>query len=198
MSIDKSDITGIVLCGGQGARLNGQDKPLLRLGNRQIIDFILAALVEQVGRVLISCSRNVALYEAKGHQVIVDSDVARGPLAGLCESFQFVETEWVMTVPGDSPFLASDLVSVLSTDATRQGVAVPDSGEHRQNLYLLLNATARDDLCHFYDDGGKAVKYWLNHRQVKSTDMANQASSFFNVNTPRELNLALQMLNKFQ
>ncbi len=195
MSIDKSDVTGIVLCGGQGARLNGQDKPLLRLGNRQIIDYILDGLVEQVGRCVISCSRNVALYEAKGHQVIVDSDVARGPLAGLCESFQFIETEWVLTVPGDSPFLATNLVSVLSTDATRQGVAVPDNGEHRQNLYLLIDTLARDDLCRFYDDGGKAVKYWLNHRQVKSTDMTDQATSFFNINTPQELNLAHQMLN---
>ena len=192
MNIDRKDVTAIVLCGGQGARLNGEDKPLLRLGKRQIVDYILDLLASQVICSLISCSRNVALYEAKGHPVVVDTDIERGPLAGLCESFYCVKTEWVLTVPGDSPFLPVNLVSALAIDALNHGIAVPDNGEHRQNLCLLLNQEARKDLLQFYNSGGIAVKYWLDLREVQATDMADQAQSFYNINTNEDLRLAQQ------
>ena len=62
--ISVADITAVLLCGGKGARLGGQDKPLLSLSQDKLIDHLLARLKPQAGKIIISCSRNVARYEA--------------------------------------------------------------------------------------------------------------------------------------
>lgn len=168
--------------------MHGQDKPLISVESRRIIDYLLERLEPQVGRVFLSCSRNVALYETIGHQVVVDSEPARGPLAGIVEATQAITSPWMLTVPGDVPFLPTTLVSRLSADAEQQGVAVPVVDGQRENLFLLANRARRQELAEFYEDGGIAVKYWLDQTAIQPTDLSDIASCFLNVNTPANLN----------
>lgn len=188
--ISKADITGIILCGGRGARLNGLDKPLIELGKKRIIDCMLERLRAQVHEVVLSCSRNVALYEALGHPVVVDGEPSEGPIAGLHESFAHATTEWVLTSPGDIPFISTTLVERLQKDAQRQGIAVPTIQGHQQNLCMLLSKKRRDSLDTFYLAGGRAVKEWLRQCEIPATDLTDLAQDFLNVNTIKELNEA--------
>lgn len=193
--IKAADITALLLCGGKGARLGGQDKPLLSLGSDKIIDHLLTRLKPQTGEVVISCSRNVARYEAYESRIVVDEAPDEGPLGGLQSAFKAVNTEWALTCPGDIPFLTSELVTRLSLDAERQGVAVPFADNERQNLCLLINRKRRNELVAFYAQGGRAVKRWLDIASIQSTDLSELGSSFFNVNTARELEEAIERSN---
>ena len=109
--IAAADITALLLCGGKGARLGGQDKPLLSLGSDKIIDHLLTRLKPQTGEIVISCSRNVARYEAYELRIVVDEAPDEGPLGGLQSAFKAVNTEWALTCPGDIPFLTRELVT---------------------------------------------------------------------------------------
>ena len=193
--INAADITALLLCGGKGARLGGQDKPLLSLGSDKIIDHLLTRLKPQTGEIVISCSRNVARYEAYESRIVVDEAPDEGPLGGLQSAFKAVNTEWALTCPGDIPFLTSELVTRLSLDAERQGVAVPFADNERQNLCLLINRKRRNELVAFYAQGGRAVKRWLDIASIQSTDLSELGSSFFNVNTARELEEAIERSN---
>ena len=193
--IKAADITALLLCGGKGARLGGQDKPLLSLGSDKIIDHLLTRLKPQTGEIVISCSRNVARYEAYELRIVVDEAPDEGPLGGLQSAFKAVNTEWALTCPGDIPFLTSELVTRLSLDAERQGVAVPFADNERQNLCLLINRKRRNELVAFYAQGGRAVKRWLDIASIQSTDLSELGSSFFNVNTARELEEAIERSN---
>lgn len=193
--IEAADITALLLCGGKGARLGGQDKPLLSLGSDKIIDHLLTRLKPQTGEIVISCSRNVARYEAYESRIVVDEAPDEGPLGGLQSAFKAVNTEWALTCPGDIPFLTSELVTRLSLDAERQGVAVPFADNERQNLCLLINRKRRNELVAFYAQGGRAVKRWLDIASIQSTDLSELGSSFFNVNTARELEEAIERSN---
>ena len=193
--IKTADITALLLCGGKGARLGGQDKPLLSLGSDKIIDHLLTRLKPQTGEIIISCSRNVARYEAYEVRIVVDESPDEGPLGGLQSAFKAVNTEWALTCPGDIPFLTSELVTRLSLDAERQGVAVPFADNERQNLCLLINRKRRNELVAFYAQGGRAVKRWLDIASIQSTDLSELGSSFFNVNTARELEEAIERSN---
>ena len=42
--IEATNVTGIVLCGGKGSRLDGRDKPLIELGSKTIVEHILDRL----------------------------------------------------------------------------------------------------------------------------------------------------------
>lgn len=185
--INKDDITGVILCGGRGARLSGLDKPLIELGNQRIVDCMIDRLREQVGDIILSCSRNVALYEAIGFRVVVDGEPSEGPLAGLHESFTYVDTEWVLTNPGDTPFISRTLVDRLRIDAERRGVAVPAIQGQHQNLCLLIDKEKRESLSDFYLDGGRAVKWWLQECEIPATDLSELSQDFLNVNTIYEL-----------
>ena len=194
--ISVADITAVLLCGGKGARLGGQDKPLLSLSQDKLIDHLLARLQPQAGKIIISCSRNVARYEAYGLKVIVDESPNEGPLGGLQSAFSAIHTEWALTCPGDIPFLTPSLVTRMRDDAERQGIAVPFADNERQNLCLLINQKRRDDLVEFYVRGGRAVKRWLDRESIQSTDLSDLGPSFFNVNTARELEEAIERANQ--
>lgn len=191
--IGKEEITAIVLCGGRGSRLENQDKPLLRLGDQRIIEWLEHSLNNQVTELLISGSRNVAIYESLGHKVIVDSEIEKGPLVGLNSAFSHVQTEWVLTTPGDTPFISEGLVSMLSAVAEQSGVAVPLVHGIRQNLCLLINRSRRKQLSSFFEAGGTAVKYWLDTVRDCEVDLSDHAKSFFNINTLEDLNQASKL-----
>ena len=194
--IDKEKITAIVLCGGKGSRLQNQDKPLIELAGKRIIERILDQLQTQASHILISGSRNVAIYESLGHPVIVDEESEKGPLVGLTSAFNHVETEWALTTPGDVPFLASNLVKTLAPVAMRLGVSVPLVDGIRQNLCLLINQEQRIELQEFFRSGGTATKLWLDTQQGCETEMSLFADTFFNINTPSELEQAQALLKE--
>ncbi len=185
-----TEVTAIVLCGGKGSRLDDYDKPLLQLGETRFIDRILDRLKSQVRDIVISCSRNVAIYEALHYPLAIDRELNVGPLGGLTEAFSLIKTEWAFTTPGDTPFISDTIVERLRQDAEMRGVAVPEVKGTRQNLCLLLDALHRDKLVEFHVRGGNAVKHWLNEEQIKSTDLSDIEDSFFNVNTHEDLTVA--------
>ena len=180
-------VTAVVLCGGSGARLGNVDKPMLQVGGRPLVKHVMAALRPQVGRLVISGGRDRAAYESMGHPVVADDQPGEGPLGGIVSALPYLETDWMLTHPGDAPFADPSLVARLAPVAEASGVAVPRAGDHRQNLVLLISRSSADDLAQFYRDGGRAVKDWLDARGVESVDMADVAHSFFNVNTAADL-----------
>lgn len=188
--IEPKDLTAVVLCGGRGSRLHNQDKPLLKLANKYIIEWIIERLQNQVNEILISGSRNIAIYESLGYHVVVDSELEKGPLVGITSAFPLIETEWSLVIPGDTPFIARNLVSLLATTAKVEGVAVPKIDGFSQNLCLLLNQVRRTELQDFYQNGGSAVKYWLDKFPNCAVDLTSIASTFFNINTPTDLDKA--------
>ena len=190
-------ITAIVLCGGKGSRLDGQDKPLLTLDEKRLLDWICERLEPQVSEIVISCSRNVGIYESLHHPLAIDKELNLGPLAGLTEAFAHVQTEWAFTTPGDTPFIAEDIVSRLRTDAETRGVAVPTVNGVRQNLCLLIDAEHREQLTDFHSRGGNAVKHWLDDIGVQATDLSSIEDSFLNVNTHEDLALARSRVASF-
>ena len=183
----RQEITGIVLCGGAGRRLGGARKPLMALNGRPMLAEILDRLKGQVGEILISVGpEDLAAYRGFGCKAVADLQPGEGPLGGLVSALGAVRTPWLFSCPGDSPFLAKDLVQRLAADAERAGVAVPDDGRHRQNLFLLLRRDRADSLARFYADGERAVHRWLDAKGVAATDLSAIAGSFLNPNTPEE------------
>jgi molybdenum cofactor guanylyltransferase len=111
MSLNKDEITGIVLAGGRGSRMGGVDKGLQ---NHQGVPLALHALLRlqpQVGELMINANRNLGAYESMGVPVWPDaqSDFP-GPLAGVLVGLERCETPYLVTVPCDTPNFPLDLV----------------------------------------------------------------------------------------
>ena len=63
-TIPRNDITAIILAGGKARRMSGEDKGLITLHGRPMIDYIIHALQPQVGSILVNANRNTEQYAA--------------------------------------------------------------------------------------------------------------------------------------
>ena len=181
------DVTAIVLCGGSAARLGATDKTLMPVLGRPLVSYSAEALAPQVGKLILASGRDPEPYEALGYQVIADQHPGTGPLGGVVSALRAVESDWILVHPGDTPFPDPGLVARLGPVAGARGIAVPRTGQQRQQLVLLVSGAMARELVAFYEAGGLAVRLWLDELGVESVDMSDVAESFFNVNTPDDL-----------
>ena len=183
------EVSAIVLCGGRGRRLGGVEKPLVRVGKRSLVEFVIERLRPQVSRIVLSlgAGQNARAYQGFDCDLLVDAEADQGPLGGLVSCFAGAPGEWFLSCPGDAPRTAPDLVQALSGDALARGVAVAHDGERRQNLTLLVSRERAESLTKFYAGGGRAVHRWLDANAIPATDLSEMAASFVNINTPAEL-----------
>ena len=62
-TIYNENVTGIILAGGKARRMRGQDKGLIEINGKMMIQYVLDALKTQVKGILINANRNVSEYE---------------------------------------------------------------------------------------------------------------------------------------
>lgn len=182
-------ITGLVLAGGEARRMGGVDKGLIEVAGRPMIEHVLAALEPQVGRVLINANRSLESYARYGHRVVTDAlGGFQGPLAGMLSALDVIETDFLLTVPCDSPLLAPDLAASMfqALSAERADVAVAHDGSRQQPVFLLLRRQLGADLENFLAAGGRKVDQWFARHRVAEADLSHRQDSFVNVNDPDE------------
>lgn len=184
-----AEITAVVLAGGRGTRMGGQDKGLLPLHGRPMIAHVIERLRPQVGSLVISANRNLDRYAAFGYPVVKDTiPDGPGPLAGLLAGFVESGTEWVMTVPCDTPLLPADLVRRLARAVAQSGarLATVRAGERTHAAFMLAHRALAADLEAFLAAGERRVQSW-QERQNRVVETFADATAFANVNTPGEL-----------
>lgn len=185
-------ITGLILAGGLGTRMGGQDKGLVVLAGRPMVEHVLARLAPQVGRVMINANRNADVYAHFGLPVLADRLPGFvGPLAGLDAALHApgTEGEWVLTCPCDSPFLPLDLAprmlaAALSTNAD---VAMASAGGQPEPAFLLAHLRVAPQLAAFLDGGGRQIRRWVGETRHVVVDFSDCPDAFSNINTPEEL-----------
>lgn len=184
MLISPNDITGVVLCGGDGRRMGGVEKPLLSLHGRHLVAHVLDRLVPQVDRVVVSANRDIDTYRALGHPVFSDVVPSLGPLGGLSSVASHVSTPWLFCCPGDAPRLDRGLVARLSSACDDAYAAVyPYDGERPQYLFLLVRTAALVSLAPYLAGGARSVHGWLEQIGAHAVEMSELAGSFANVNS---------------
>lgn len=182
-------ITGIILAGGRGSRMGGQDKGLLEWQGRPLVEHLIAALQPQVETLFINANRNHARYQQYRYPVIGDeqSDY-QGPLAGFAAAMQTATTEYILTVPCDAPELAADtaerLLAVLQREQAE--LAVAHDGERLQPVYALLPIRLLPSLQAFLAQGERKVDRWYAQHRMALADFSDCRSMFRNVNTPAQ------------
>jgi len=182
-------ITGLVLAGGLGRRMGGEDKGLMSLAGRPMVAYVLERLRPQVGTLLVSANRNVERYAAFGYPAIIDAIGGYlGPLAGVLTALQRCTTEFLVTAPCDAPLVAPDLVARLYAACAAAGadLAVASDGEHRQPVFLLARASLAPSLEAYIAGGGRKVDAWLGQLRAVDADFSDRPDTFVNVNDPGE------------
>lgn len=186
----REEITGIILAGGQARRMGGSDKGLVRFRGQPLVKWVIAALVPQVGPLLINANRNRDDYARFGFPVIADDlDGFQGPLAGFSSAMAAARTPWIVTAPCDGPFLAPDLVERLRAALVREDaeLAVATDGLRMQPVYALLPVALAPSLHRFLADGERKIDLWYARHRVALADLGDRPGGFANVNSEADV-----------
>jgi molybdopterin-guanine dinucleotide biosynthesis protein A len=127
-----------------------------------------------------------------------------GPLAGILAGLDWLAeqdsgVEWMLSVPGDCPFLPDDLVARLHQARRKMGAGVPlacaRSGEWRHPVVALWPLALREDLRRALTvEDLRKIEVWTSRHGVAVADWpAEPVDPFFNVNTPDDAKRAQEM-----
>jgi molybdopterin-guanine dinucleotide biosynthesis protein A len=176
--------------------MGGGDKARVTIGDATILQRALACLAPQCARVVINANGNPVRFADTRLPVVADSvpDFA-GPLAGILAGLDWAaanapQCEWLVSVPGDCPFLPADLVTRLHKARVGAGtpLACARSGEWRHPVVALWPLSLREDLRHaLVAEGLRKIEIWTVRHGVAVADWpVEPVDPFFNVNTPED------------
>ena len=189
---------GLVLAGGLARRMGGGDKVRIEIGGASILDRVLATLSAQCTGIVINANGNPKRFADAGLPVVADSvpDFA-GPLAGILAGLDWLLNqnsgiEWIVSVPGDCPFLPDDLVERLHQARRKMGTGVPlacaRSGQWRHPVVGLWPLALRENLRNaLIEENLRKIDIWTARHEVAIAEWPDQpVDPFFNVNTPED------------
>lgn len=190
----KDMVTGVILAGGRGTRMNGEDKGLLELAGVPLIKHVIAVFKPQVTTLLINANRNLPAYRSYGYPVISDNHSGfQGPLAGIETALSATKTPYLATVPCDSPNPPVDLVKRLSETliSNDSDLAVADDGRRMHPVFCLMKTSLLDSLRKQLAGGERKIDCWFEKLKVTRCDFAHKRDAFRNINTPQDLSQTL-------
>ena len=187
---------GLVLAGGLARRMGGGDKALIDIGGVTILDRVLARLRPQCTGIVLNANGDPSRFSRFGLAVIAD-DVPgfAGPLAGILAGLDWAaknarDVDWMVSVPGDCPFLPRDLVSRLHQARLESGsaLACARSGDWRHPVVALWPVALRANLRRaLVEEGLRKIEIWTARHGVAVAKWGVEPiDPFFNVNTPED------------
>lgn len=196
MTTEVPPTLGLILAGGQARRMGGGDKALIRIGGKLILDRAIERLRPACTAMIINANGDPARFAKYGLPVIPDSvpDHA-GPLAGILAGLDWAAVHapsisWMVSAPGDCPFLPKDLVPRLHAArmAANLPLACARSGDWRHPVVGLWPVGLRDNLRHAHiEEDLRKIEVWTARHGIAIADWpAAPIDPFFNVNTPED------------
>lgn len=183
----ETEITGVLLCGGQGRRLGHQNKPLLEKDGRAMFRQILDAHRTHLLAWLISANRDLDLYEAAGYRVIADAAGSAGPLSGIATAAAQAETPWLYVLAGDTPQLDPSILTLLAKHRCGHSALVARNDRDPPRFPLLVKTDVAARLGENLPAGSLSLGGWLAAIGALSISVPPTSSFGTNINTPEDL-----------
>ena len=188
-------LTGVIFTGGLSRRL-GRDKATLSLAGKPLAWWVAEALAPVVAELWLITNQPLAHF-ALGLPLVTDLKPFTGPAGALLTALFFARTPWVLAAAVDNPFLAPPLLAALAGKAaqTPRPAVVCQSTRGLEPFPGLYNVRLLSPLTDFLKSDRRPTRFLevcrpqvLAGEEVAALDP--QGQSFFNLNTPEDLEKA--------
>ncbi len=201
MTTEVPPTLGVILAGGLARRMGGGDKALIDIAGKTILERAVVRIAPQCRGLIINANGDTNRFSAFGFATVSDDipDFA-GPLAGILAALDWAAAnepslEWVLSVPGDCPFLPGDLVRRLHAARIAQAkpLACAKSGDWRHPVVGLWDVALRADLRHALTvEHLHKIEIWTARHGVAIAEWSDRpVDPFFNVNSPADRDRAI-------
>ena len=192
--MDTPPTLGVILAGGLARRLGGGDKALRDIGGRTVLARLVERMTPQVCGLVLNANGDPARFADYGLPTVPDSLPDHpGPLAGVLAGLEWAAAQapgvaWIVTVPGDAPFIPTDLVARLHAGRGSATFACAASGGRTHPVAALWPVAAQDELRAALIAGQRKMDAFAGPDRTAVVEWeVGDVDPFFNVNTPEDL-----------
>jgi molybdopterin-guanine dinucleotide biosynthesis protein A len=180
--------SGLILAGGQGARLGGVDKGLLPFHDVPLVAHMVRVLRPYVAEIIISANRHPTEYQQFADLVVPDAEPGfAGPFAGVLAGLQAARHEWLLCVPCDMPRLDATVIERLcAVWRTQPGAVLAHDGYGVQPTLCILPRASYIALRSQFAAGERSLQRALHTLAPRYADCADCAAQLLNCNTPQD------------
>jgi molybdenum cofactor guanylyltransferase len=188
MDISVDNITAVILAGGRSHRMQGNNKGLVKLAGQPMIQHVLQQLQPQISNIVISANLNLDQYAQFNCPIIADEMPGfAGPLAGIYSVMTRMATDWLLTVPCDTPNIPTDYVVRMQRAGYDHRLCVAHDGVRQQPAFCLIHKSLKNDVQSAIHNKQLAVHRFLASHNVMEVDFSDANECFVNINTPEQL-----------
>jgi molybdenum cofactor guanylyltransferase len=198
------DMTGVLVAGGQSRRM-GRDKRFLELGGQALLQRALSVLQSLFPEVLVSLAEPLPQLTGNGYRVVTDLIPNCATLGGLYTGLSSASHPRVFAIGCDMPFLNPAVIRHLAKLGAQVDIAMPRLATGLQPMHAVYSKACLPHLERMAKVQQLKVQALaeapgLIVRLVSEKDFLDvdpQLLSFFNINTPADLEFARKFLAGF-
>lgn len=192
MSLDSSLLpcSILLLAGGRGQRMGGQDKGLLPWRGEPLIAHLHRLARPLTDDLIISCNRNHDIYAPYADQLVSDdSPDFPGPLAGIRAGLAAARHEHLLILPCDVPQIDTHLLAELRATAQRHPLLplMVRHGEFWEPLLCIIPTRLRAEVEQAWEAGERSPRKIFMKLGGTGLECPANDPRFINLNTPELL-----------
>ena len=202
----KKKICAVIMTGGKSSRMGGGIKTLIQFNKKIIFERILESLQNQINNIIIN--NNDMSYQFKKYNLPIIEDKIKGylgPLAGIHASLEWVSKnlkniEWIVSIPGDTPFIPDNLVEKLynKAESYKKNIIIAKSNEKIHPIIGIWNVNLLQKLEKAILEGERKIIIWAKKNQLDYQEFVNDRyDPFFNINYNEDIDTAKKIETKF-
>ena len=141
--------TGIILAGGKSSRM-GEDKGLVLLNGKPMIQYVIEALKEVVSDIIIIS--NNASYNKFRIPVYADIIKDKGPVGGIYTGLYHSKTQLNFCISCDVPMISSDFIFWLLNKSGNASITLP---MYKDKIQQMIGVYSKQVLSNFKESTEK-------------------------------------------
>jgi molybdopterin-guanine dinucleotide biosynthesis protein A len=205
MKILKKEMLVLIMIGGQSKRMGGGIKSLIQFNNKNLLDRILERIKPQIKNIIINCNNEEERFLKYNIPVIKDLKKGYlGPLAGIHSAMNWIkknepQVEWLITLPGDTPFIPCNLISSFRNNISKKSKIILTKSNNKIHPVIgAWNISLIDSLNFHLDKGVRKVMSWAKLHQIDYINYPIKLyDPFFNINTKEDIKIAEEIEKNF-
>ena len=204
--IDLNDkIIVLIMLGGQSKRMGGGIKTFNEFNNKNIFDRILERARPQCESIIINCNSEEPKLKKYGFPIIKDIKTGYlGPLAGIHSAMSWIKknksnAEWLVTLPGDTPFIPLDLIYQFKKKISpKLKIILAKSNDNIHPVIGAWHISLFESLDKNLEEGIRKIMLWARLHPMDSIDFSlKDFDPFFNINNKEDIITAEEIEKKF-
>lgn len=197
--VNKENILGVILAGGQSRRMGNKNKLLATINNKSLLEITSNLVKNQLNRVIINSNIQVDSNNKLNFEIVPDEiDGYLGPLSGIFSAMKwakknFPDCQWIASFPVDSIFFPDNFIDVMINKIKKETQIVCAKSNGRIHpVFALWSIVLVNDLEKaLVKDGIRRIDEWTQKYNLEIVNFKfKKLDPFFNINTFDDLEKA--------